>query len=288
MANPQPNAMQRMIGSTNPKQDGAEQKNASGKKNSGATDSTIQRILSDLNNLTRRLRLVEERLLDLRKKVDMVEENSTSEDKELHIQNKATNAEVSETKKNVSEMKDKMNIMIKELQNSAKLTDVQVLEKYISMWEPIDYVTYESVEKTVEHMIDLKMNELNLKIQQEKFIKKEIERQLSKTDVKENLEQEKNVVNNDKKTTYAKMTDEDGREVYEQDTKQTSVKKNSKEDSRNVLKEMQNENSDSEKKEDSDSELESITNEINDILAKKNQTHENLNLDISENSNKEK
>lgn len=283
MANPQPNAMQRMIGSTNPKQDGAEQKNASGKKNSGATDSTIQRILSDLNNLTRRLRLVEERLLELRKKVDMVEENSTSEDKELHIQNKATNAEVSETRKNVSEMKDKMNIMIKELQNAAKLTDVKVLEKYISMWEPIDYVTYESVEKTVEHMIDLKMNELNLKIQQEKFIKKEIERQLSKTDLKPNLEQERNVPVDNKKATYGKMTDEDGREVYERSVEEKSVKNNSKDDSRNVLKEAEDKNDDSIKEKDSDSELESITNEINDILTKKNQTHESLNSEKTDN-----
>jgi len=252
MAEQEPNSTQRMINSTNSKNPAPSQPPKKG--TNAAMDSTIQRVLSDLNNLTRRLRIIEERFMEVRKKVDLVDENSMAGDKELQIQNKATTQEMSEVKKTVSEMKDKMNIMIKELQGSAKLTDVKVLEKYISMWEPIDYVTYESVEKTVEHMVDLKMNELNLKIQQENFIRKEIEKRLGNN-------QSENISKPENKTE--KITDEDGKSVYEMD--ESEIESNKEKEPRNILKEEPEKI----EKSDDDSELEQITNEINDIFSKK-------------------
>ena len=84
-----------------------------------------------------------------------------------------------------------MNIKVKELQGCAKLSDVQVLEKYINMWEPINYVTFESLDKHAEHIIDAKMNDLNLKLQQEKFIRREIERQLQEAGLVKKQEEPK-------------------------------------------------------------------------------------------------
>lgn len=170
------NPLQKMMSSGG----GSQGQDASGqKKGAPILDTTIQRVFSDLNNMTRRVRLLEERFLDIRKKIELMEENSLNLDKSMHTQNKATLDTISEQKKALSDMKEKMNIMIKELQGCAKLTDQKVLEKYISMWEPINYVTSEEMDRNVGHLIDLKMSELNLKIQQENFIKKEIERQLS-------------------------------------------------------------------------------------------------------------
>lgn len=176
MENQQPNVLQKMIntGSQNQAQD-----NSAQKKNIPVLDSTIQRVFSDLTNITRRTRLVEERYMDLRKKVNLIEENSIAEDKEMRTQNKVMLDLLSEQRKVISEMKDKMNIMIKELQSCAKLNDLKILEKYISMWEPINYVTNDELDRSVGHIIDQKLSELNLKIQEENFIKKEIEKQIN-------------------------------------------------------------------------------------------------------------
>ncbi|MBN2881063.1 hypothetical protein JXM83_03330 [Candidatus Woesearchaeota archaeon] len=192
------NPLQKMMNSSHPNDPVADPSKAGGaKKNPAVLDSTIQRLFADLNNLTRRLRLLEERFVDQRKKVELIEENSLQGDKDLEIQNKAILEEMSDLKKSSFEMKEKMNIMVKELQGCAKLTDVKVLEKYIEMWEPIQYVTFESMDKNVTHLIDLKMNELNLKIQQENFIKTEIDKQLRELGLKKG-EPEKSVEKTEK------------------------------------------------------------------------------------------
>ena len=103
------NALQKMMNSSNPGQNPPQggKPSAPQKKGGPVLDSTIQRLFSDLNNLTRRLRLLEERFVDSRKKVELIEENSLQGDKDLNIQNKAILEEMSEMKKNLVEMKEK-------------------------------------------------------------------------------------------------------------------------------------------------------------------------------------
>ena len=278
-----PNAFQKMMNSgTQP----APGQDASGQKKSGPIlDTTIQRVFSDLNNLTRRVRLLEERFLDTRKKIELMEENSLALDKELHSQNKATLDTISEQKKIVADVKEKMNIMIKELQSSAKLSDLKVLEKYISMWEPINYVTNEEMDRNVGHLIDLKMSELNLKIQQENFIKKEIERQLSEmkpgifpsTVPQETAQKSKQkpVLDEAKVRTPEKNSDKiefdfSRKEKNREPQKLNAMEPDAAEDHENLTYEDEPHVPENKTKEEKD-EVEQISEQINSMFRKKNE-----------------
>ena len=43
------------------------------------------------------------------------------------------------------------------MQGMAKKDDVQVMKKYLELWEPIHFVTQEQVEKIVQDMLERKL-----------------------------------------------------------------------------------------------------------------------------------
>ena len=64
-------------------------------------------------------------------------------------------SDITELRKDINEVRDKVLIIIKELQLCAKRADVEVLRKYIDMWDPMRFVTH----KEVEDLIDEKLNQ---------------------------------------------------------------------------------------------------------------------------------
>ncbi|PIY60636.1 hypothetical protein COY95_00740, partial [Candidatus Woesearchaeota archaeon CG_4_10_14_0_8_um_filter_47_5] len=63
-------------------------------------------------------------------------------------------AEIQDLKQDFAGFKEKMQLIIKELQTRAKKEDVQVLEKYVNLWEPMNFVTHTDVEKIVAKVLE--------------------------------------------------------------------------------------------------------------------------------------
>jgi predicted phage-related endonuclease len=110
----------------------------------------------DFIQLGRRIKVVEEGINNLRKKMLVNEQNDISRHKKILTEEKTTLSEVNELKKEIEEMNRIIKEVINELRNGARKEDVEVLRKYIDMWNPINFVT----EETVEKMIDEKLNNL--------------------------------------------------------------------------------------------------------------------------------
>ena len=106
-------------------------------------------VLAQLSNITRRVRLVEETVSNQRKKLSLSEENTLSDFKKLHANIKTMFGEIDEIKKENASFKEEMRKMIREFQTVAKKDDVAVLQKYIQLWEPVQFATVAQV----EHMI---------------------------------------------------------------------------------------------------------------------------------------
>ena len=104
----------------------------------------------DISSLSRRARINEERALELRKKVQMLEHNMLTNHKKLLNEVKFINDELSELKRGFNDIKEKIVGFARELGEGAKKEDLQVLERYINMWEPVNFVTRKEVEKIVE------------------------------------------------------------------------------------------------------------------------------------------
>ena len=56
----------------------------------------------------------------------------------------------------MQEIREKMGLIIKELQSVARKEEVKVLEKYINLWNPIKFVTSNEVEQIVNDALERK------------------------------------------------------------------------------------------------------------------------------------
>ena len=108
---------------------------------------------ADMNNMGRRLRLLEESFTNMRRSVQVTEENILQHNREFSKEIKSINSEIVEIRNELSEVKDRILQLITELKGSAKREEVKILEKYISLWNPVKFVTQAEVERMVRELM---------------------------------------------------------------------------------------------------------------------------------------
>ncbi|MBS3155081.1 hypothetical protein J4404_01135 [Candidatus Woesearchaeota archaeon] len=105
-------------------------------------------VLIDLNT---RIRVLEEKNNLLREKVLIVNQNMVEEYKKLLQEIRTINSDVREIKEDVQNLRDMARHIIKESSNFARKDSVLVLEKYINIWNPMNFTTEQDVIKIMEH-----------------------------------------------------------------------------------------------------------------------------------------
>ncbi|HZX45597.1 MAG TPA: hypothetical protein VFF28_08000 [Candidatus Nanoarchaeia archaeon] len=110
-------------------------------------------ISSELEGMISRLRVLEERYTNIQTELRVTEENMISRNKKLAAEIKALTSENTELKKEINEIKEKVLLVIKELQGFAKKEDLRVLQRYIEMWEPLNFVTHKEVADVIEEKL---------------------------------------------------------------------------------------------------------------------------------------
>ena len=116
-------------------------------------DQLMNRLTEDSESLGRRIRLLEEQLANLRRRVLVLDQNMLMGNKKNLNEVKSINSELMEFKKTMDELDNKLLLVIKELKLTAKKDEVDVLQKYINLWEPINFVTRTEVEKIIEDIL---------------------------------------------------------------------------------------------------------------------------------------
>lgn len=117
------------------------------------TKKEISPIPEELEGTISRLRVLEERYTNLQTELRVTEENMINRNKKLTTEIKTLTLDINELRKEVNEIKDKILMIIKELQNCAKKEDVKVLQKYIEMWEPMNFVTHKEVDDIINEKL---------------------------------------------------------------------------------------------------------------------------------------
>jgi len=110
-------------------------------------------ISSELNRLNSRLRLIEDTVENLRSKLQLTSENMLSNDKDIRGDIKVTTSDIDELKMGLSDIKEKIIEMISTIKDYAKKEDVLTLKKYLDLWQPLNFVTREEVEKLIKEII---------------------------------------------------------------------------------------------------------------------------------------
>ena len=114
----------------------------------------------NLSNLSKRLRMLEERYTKLVERIQLDEHNSMDSRKKTNVNVRTINSELDEIKSEIAEIKDRIVLIVKELKLTAKRDDVKVLKRYIEMWEPIDFVTRDELDKRIKELKEELRNNL--------------------------------------------------------------------------------------------------------------------------------
>jgi predicted nucleic acid-binding Zn-ribbon protein len=104
-------------------------------------DVISQKIESQVANVSRRLRILEERYSSLREQIRFTDQSFLSSKNKLSADIKSADKELEELNSQILGMKEKINDLLKELSLCAKDEDLKVIEKYIEIWEPVEFIT---------------------------------------------------------------------------------------------------------------------------------------------------
>ncbi|NQU79782.1 hypothetical protein HQ545_08505 [Candidatus Woesearchaeota archaeon] len=135
---------------------------------------SVSDIAGEMNNISRRLMIIEERYTNLRKKTQVTDQNMLANNKKFMTEVHTAHDDVDDVKKQVHDIIDKLKIIVRELKDCAKRQDVDVLQKYINIWEPINFITRDSAMKMIKDQVDAQFKDLNIRLQQEDYIKEQI------------------------------------------------------------------------------------------------------------------
>lgn len=123
-------------------------------KPTGPSPEEIGQLRHDINSLSRRLRELEERNQNLRRKVQMTDQSMINQNRKYRQELNIVNSDMNELKHMMSELDNKMLLLIKELRMCARQEDLKVVEKYVQFWEPIKFVTRKEIERMMGSAFD--------------------------------------------------------------------------------------------------------------------------------------
>lgn len=115
---------------------------------------------TQINNTGRRLKLLEERYQNLRKKSQLTENNMLEVSKRFNTEIKNLTTEMGDIKRELSDLKEKLRTMVGELVDTAKKNDLTLLSKYLDLWEPMQFVTEKDVVEITKRILAEKQNDL--------------------------------------------------------------------------------------------------------------------------------
>ena len=115
----------------------------------GATEQDVSTVLSDVVS---RLRILENRYELFGERLLIVNRNMIEEYKKNNLEIQRLKEEIKNLKQDVFNTKGTARQMFNELKFFAKKEELKALDKYIKMWEPMEFCTEDDVKLIVKHM----------------------------------------------------------------------------------------------------------------------------------------
>ena len=111
-------------------------------------------VAAQVNNVSRAVKILEDKTSNLRRKVQINEENILAQNKKSSDSMKVMQSDLLEVKRDIEDIKEKIRLIVKELKLTAKSDDVKVVEKYLDLWEPVEFVTRAEARKMIDREIE--------------------------------------------------------------------------------------------------------------------------------------
>ena len=110
-------------------------------------------VQDDISNVSRRLRTLEEGFTNLRRALQVTDQNMLGKNKAFATEIRTIVSDISDIKSDINNIKEKIIELVNDLEEAAKKEEVKVLEKYINFWNPVKFVTQNEVETIVKDIL---------------------------------------------------------------------------------------------------------------------------------------
>lgn len=114
------------------------------------------RLGEQMSDTSRRLRLLEENIDVLKSHVNLLDSSLIEKHKEAIKEIRSVEDGLRDLRAEIDQLKDISVRMIKRMEAFAPREDVKVLERYVSLWQPLKYVTRSEVEAIVKSILKQK------------------------------------------------------------------------------------------------------------------------------------
>lgn len=132
----------------------------------GIPPGAIGNVVDEVNNASRRVRILEDRYQNVRSKLQIIEQNLLDNQKKASSDKQSVQDDLMRMKRAISDQELKTDTIIKELLLCAKKEDVDVLTKYLDFWEPVHFVTREQAERMIKDAIEISLARISERIEQ--------------------------------------------------------------------------------------------------------------------------
>jgi hypothetical protein len=119
-------------------------------------------IMKNLSEIASNLRILEDKYANLRRKIQLTDQTILEMQKNFFKEKKLLTEDLTESKMKLQELIDDLTTMKSELKDTVKNNDLKVLDRYLDLWEPLQYVTRKEVEDALDNL-KLEQNEINKK-----------------------------------------------------------------------------------------------------------------------------
>lgn len=129
-----------------------------GSKHSDAPAMPPPDVMESISGIFRRLKMLENNVSTMKATLQNLERNQLDTSRELQRDIKTLEAENDEEKIAIRDLKNTLKLVISELQGAAKSEDVKILQKYLNLWSPVQFVTASQVKKIVTDVLEEQKN----------------------------------------------------------------------------------------------------------------------------------
>jgi predicted nucleic acid-binding Zn-ribbon protein len=107
-------------------------------------------MINQISELNRRMRLIEEQISGIREHTSLIESNITQRDKKTTEELNNFSEEMHDFHNQIREIKDAIDQIASKFDQFANKEQVKVLERYINIWNPMNFLTKDEVESFID------------------------------------------------------------------------------------------------------------------------------------------
>jgi len=131
----------------------SEQKVEHHAKKQSVEDEAYNQLSKNVTEVGSRLRILEEQYSNLRNRAQLTDHNLLEFEKDINKEVKALDEDVLDLKKMMQDILEKLSIVSSELANSVKEYDFRVIDKYVDLWNPGQFVTKDKLRQEIEDVL---------------------------------------------------------------------------------------------------------------------------------------